>query len=559
MNTLSKFYEKAKSELIEKLSKQKYICTTCDVWSSRSQSFFGMTVHYLNSEYKRESHLLAFRPLPKKQTNVEMVNMIRQIYREFKIDPRKVTHIVTDGGSAFTKAFKLFGKEVDTMVEPCDENIEDDLDNIPLIQSEDGEQYFSNILNLDENDSDDTRLNDFEPNDENDEFLEQNDEFTSAESSEAYETDSEMDENNDLVIDSNADDEFQNLPLPAQRRCLSHLLNLLGNDFEKDLTGKAKTCMIATMNKLQSMWVFPRKSSHAKTMSKEILGCMLQQPCVTRWNSRYDAVKKIQELGIDKINNYIDALKKNLKTAEHLTKLDKEDWIMVNIYMKVMRPIAVTLDKLQGETDCTQGYILPSLFVMKKMLTTLEGGNVLKSCRDTMLHALEKRLGAFFRINVLNKELLLAAVTSPQFKTDFLESDIHCMVVKDMLISEIRYMETEIPENISEANSDEAQEENCFFASFAARREARSHSPEYSAEDEVLKYLQDSRTNYESLNDYPKIRDLFFKHNTTLASSAAVERVFSQSSLIFTPRRNRLLASNFERVLFLKYNSKKMK
>lgn len=112
MNTLTEHFETMKLNLINKLAKQKYLCLTTDVWSSRAQSYFGMTVHYIDSDFKRESFLLAFRQLPKKQTNVEITKMIRQILREFKIDPKKVTHIVTDGGDLPSAKLSNYTEEV---------------------------------------------------------------------------------------------------------------------------------------------------------------------------------------------------------------------------------------------------------------------------------------------------------------------------------------------------------------------------------------------------------------------------------------------------------------
>ena len=48
----------------------------------------------------------------------------------------------------------------------------------------------------------------------------------------------------------------------------------------------------------------------------------------------------------------------------------------------------------------------------------------------------------------------------------------------------------------------------------------------------------------------------FIRYNTSSPSSAAVERVFSMRSNIMRPRRNRLTSLNFERLLFLKGNTK---
>lgn len=75
-----------------------------------------------------------------------------------------------------------------------------------------------------------------------------------------------------------------------------------------------------------------------------------------------------------------------------------------------------------------------------------------------------------------------------------------------------------------------------------------------SAEEEVQRYLQDPDKSLASLKMYPMIRDLFLKYNTTLPSSAPVERLFSQGGLIFTPHRNKMTDKHFEQALLLRYN-----
>lgn len=108
MKFLKDQYDEMKKRLTILLGKQKYICITTDVWSSRAQSYLGMTVHFINANFERESYVLSFRQLEHKQTYEELTSEIVAVLREYEIVVDKITHIVTDGGSAFCKAFKVF-------------------------------------------------------------------------------------------------------------------------------------------------------------------------------------------------------------------------------------------------------------------------------------------------------------------------------------------------------------------------------------------------------------------------------------------------------------------
>ena len=52
--------------------------------------------------------------------------------------------------------------------------------------------------------------------------------------------------------------------------------------------------------------------------------------------------------------------------------------------------------------------------------------------------------------------------------------------------------------------------------------------------DEVDFYLRDKDISIDMLNKYPQIKQLFLKYNTTIPTSAPVERLFSQAARVLT-------------------------
>lgn len=89
-----------------------------------------------------------------------------------------------------------------------------------------------------------------------------------------------------------------------------------------------------------------------------------------------------------------------------------------------------------------------------------------------------------------------------------------------------------------------------FFKSF------RPKTKENKEVDEIDLYLQeDVSTSVDAINKFTIIKNMFFRYNTVLPSSASVERLFSRGGQIFKPTRSRLSDKNFEALVFLSANS----
>lgn len=112
------------------LSKVEWIAITCDIWSSRSRSFFGVTGHWIDSDLNRHSIVLALKRFSGSHSWDRIIPLIKEILTKFQIE-RKTISATTDNGSNLIKAFRLYGLE--DIPDTSEETEDGDGENVEMV------------------------------------------------------------------------------------------------------------------------------------------------------------------------------------------------------------------------------------------------------------------------------------------------------------------------------------------------------------------------------------------------------------------------------------------
>jgi hypothetical protein len=493
-------FKEWKNKLCDELLVPSFVCTTTDCWSSRNKSYIGFTVHWINPEtLDHKSSALACRRIKGQHTYNVLASIIEKVNIEFHIH-NKTIKTVTDNGSNFCKAFRLFSNNLSVDEDPVDNetteaNDDNDSDEIEPI-------LITGILR--------------EQNDDNDE-------------SESY-------------------------SLPPHHKCTAHTLNLVATkdalDAEKDASYKKLSR--STFAKCQALWNKQSRSPLAADTIKDKCGVYFILPNATRWNSTFDAMQGLVKIGEQNLLLLCDAL--------GVQKFRPPEILFISEYCRVMNPVAASLDKLQSEKQMYMGYLLPTLTILKQRLLVLQnavGNEGLRFCvplAKSLLLGVETRFGALFNDN----ELLLASVLHPKFKLNWLSSQEEKEAAKRALSVSVkaycsRQEHSEVNEPAGRVNTTvaTAADDDDEFYTFTASGESVSSNKEL---ENMELYLNQANTTLLSLNSFPVLKALFIKYNTGIPSSAPVERLFSAGGGIMVPNRANLSDENFEKQLMLNAN-----
>ena len=139
----------------------------------------------------------------------------------------------------------------------------------------------------------------------------------------------------------------------------------------------------------QLLWNIHNRSIKSADIIKDILGYYLRTPNETRWNAISDAMDDLQKHKA-KLNTVMDTLGERRFTADEFIFLDE--------YNEVTKPLAITLDILQGDS-ASLGIVLPSLVKLKRHFNNIIQDGKMKFCLPLakfMLWDLNERTSELF-------------------------------------------------------------------------------------------------------------------------------------------------------------------
>lgn len=134
MTLLRKNYVAMKDDVKSKIQKAGIVCTTADIWSTTSRSFFGYTCHWLDENLERHSVALACRRFSGSHTYLRINEILREIHSEYDLNNGNIIATVTDNGSNLVKTFKEYG-------------IESYYDSLDFITDDDNYEFCNEELN----------------------------------------------------------------------------------------------------------------------------------------------------------------------------------------------------------------------------------------------------------------------------------------------------------------------------------------------------------------------------------------------------------------------------
>lgn len=350
------------------------------------------------------------------------------IHKEFNI-VSKVHSTTTDNGSNFLKSFKMFGKN--ELAPPQRESADDDED-------EDEEDFvFISIADI----FDQHAVKEMEARVAQEEqaatasapgssSLQSTERTAPGSSSTGHAVSGASATGSAASSSSDSDsDEEEDVTLPRHDKCSCHSLNLVATTDINNITDSifnSKKKKVDT--KLQKLWNKQSRSSKAADFIAEKLGKRLVIYIKTRWNSLYQAFRRVHHF-IQTKPDELDEVFTEFK-IKLLTDTDKA---FIAEYIMIMEPFTDALDTLQNEEAMSIGCLLPTIACLQEHFEKFSNDSSIVHCKAmvfAVLSGVQARFGKLF----FDDNLRLATISDPYFKIwydDNIQADEDIQLLKD--------------------------------------------------------------------------------------------------------------------------------
>ena len=471
VESVSEQFEEMMAEIKRQLALVNFVGCSTDGWTAVRKSYLGYTCTWLDSNFNRIVVAIACRRFIGSQNYATVTPHMCEIMDEFQIQV-KCQGFTTDGATYYEKAFVEFG------IEPLDV-LDDD----------------------DEEGSDDIEFE-------------------------------QIDINASLQNENNLQDDDHDYSLPPRAGCGAHKLNNVAKIGTKEAMKNKNFSKIAhvVFGKVRAIWNSQNRSTSKADFIRNTYGFTFVVPGETRWNAFFDGITDFCK----KISQSEDKLSKLCKELEFRAFTDIEISLLEE-YLKVMKPVALALDLLQG--DIGLGHILP---IITDVFSSFEEMDDLIYC-DHLKTCLEKEVESRFKHLFYDQSHVLASLSDPQYKNYWINDPEYMEFANDLFSKAVK--------KFSPKDTDEPKPKvPKMFGQFAPKAQC-------SNESNIAKtYLSNPSKDVTMLKNYPVVEKIYRKTNTTFASSASVERMFSRGKLIFRSNCYNLKDENFEKKLLIQCN-----
>jgi hypothetical protein len=360
-----------------------------------------------------------------------------------------------------------------------------------------------------------------------------------------------------------------NEDIAVRLSCFAHTLQLAIRDGLKD-TPYLSRSLLKCVKLAQRSY----KSTKIADLLEDI-GKAINRSNVTRWNSDYMLIKSIVALGkttVDEITDLID---------DNELKFNSNDFIVLQEAVDVLEPFAEITLRIQSETVVTASLVVPSVVHIIDHLRCIKGHvSFLKMMCIRLEESIDRRFaGIVKRLSQQSVETkdpysdpiyFVCAVLDPEFKFHWLtqmnykptmESQMKQSIVQMILHECDSIHSSSFPATIM--NSDITSPVGTLITK--KRKLFQYENASSLSLDSTMNPLQEINT---YTNDPIQCRFSSYWKNSRLAclqnvvkrifsvqaSSAPIERVFSQAGLIMSARRTSMLEEVFRSLVFLRVN-----